>query len=199
VRARLITAAVVVFVAGGAVIVWGGYERRWHWTGMQHHPALWDWLHIILLPLALSMAPLWLRHARSIGGTRHVILVACTAAFGTLVVLGYLVPLGWTGFPGNTLWDWLNLLVLPLTVALLPIWVEIAHEVRLRHLALAGLAVVALGVTAAGGYLYGWHWTGFTGNSLFDWLRLLVGPLAIPFVAVPIASRWLLSPPSPVD
>jgi hypothetical protein len=32
------------------------------------------------------------------------------------VVAGYLVPLAWTGFPGNTLWDWLQLLLLPFVV-----------------------------------------------------------------------------------
>ncbi|HEY2072918.1 MAG TPA: hypothetical protein VGG88_05035 [Gaiellaceae bacterium] len=188
--------AVVVLAAGIAVVLWGGYERHWSWTGMQHHPALWDWLNILLLPVALALTPLWLRHAHAIRGTHHAILAACAAAFGILVLLGYLIPLRWTGFPGNTLWDWLNLLVLPLTVALLPIWVEVAREIRARHLAVAGFAVAVLVVTAIGGYLYDWRWTGFVGNSLFDWFRLLVGPLAIPLVAIPIASRWLVSPTS---
>lgn len=163
---------------------------------MQHHPALWDWLNILLLPIALTIMPLWLRHARAIGGTRQMILAACAAAFGILVAVGYLLPLGWTGFPGNTLWDWLNLLALPLTVGLLPVWIEIANGIRPRHLAVAGLAIAALVVAAIGGYHYGWGWTGFEGNSLFDWVRLLVGPLVIPLVAAPMASRWLLAPAS---
>jgi hypothetical protein len=28
--------------------------------------------------------------------------------------LGYTIPWSWTGFRGNTVWDWLNLLFLPL-------------------------------------------------------------------------------------
>lgn len=196
VRRRLLLAAAVVFAVAVAVVLWGGYERRWSWTGLQHHPDLWDWLHILLLPLALTLTPLWLRHGRAIGRTRHLILAVCSAAFGMLILLGYLVPLGWTGFPGNTLWDWLELLVLPLTVALLPIWIELAQEIRRRHLALAALSVAALAVTGVGGYLHHWRWTGFEGNSLFDWLRLLVGPLAIPLVAAPLAGRWLLAPSS---
>jgi hypothetical protein len=30
------------------------------------------------------------------------------------VIAGCLVPLSWTGFRGNTLWDWLQLLLVPL-------------------------------------------------------------------------------------
>jgi hypothetical protein len=30
-----------------------------------------------------------------------------------VVILGYAVPWGWTGFRGNTLWDWFNLVFLP--------------------------------------------------------------------------------------
>ncbi len=30
------------------------------------------------------------------------------------VTVGYAIPWGWTGFTGNTLWDWLHLLLLPL-------------------------------------------------------------------------------------
>ena len=31
-----------------------------------------------------------------------------------LVLAGYLVPWAWTGFTGNTAWDWIKLLLLPL-------------------------------------------------------------------------------------
>ena len=33
-----------------------------------------------------------------------------------VVIAGYTVPWAWTGFTGNTLWDWLHLLLLPLLV-----------------------------------------------------------------------------------
>ncbi len=39
------------------------------------------------------------------------------AAIGVVVVLGgYLVPWSWTGFVGNTAWNWLQLLLLPVLV-----------------------------------------------------------------------------------
>jgi hypothetical protein len=38
------------------------------------------------------------------------------AVFVLVVVLGYAVPWGWTGFTGNTLWDWFGLLFLPLSL-----------------------------------------------------------------------------------
>ena len=42
----------------------------------------------------------------------------CSVVLVALVVAGYLVPWGWTGFTGNTAWDWLKLLLL---AVLLPI------------------------------------------------------------------------------
>jgi hypothetical protein len=46
---------------------------------------------------------------------RHsAIALACSAAFIGIVIGGYLGNWSWTGFRGNTLWDWLHLLLLPL-------------------------------------------------------------------------------------
>ena len=42
--------------------------------------------------------------------------------FAILVIGGYALNWGWTGFKGNTLWDWLELLALPVVVASLPLW-----------------------------------------------------------------------------
>lgn len=42
-------------------------------------------------------------------------------------------------------------------------------------------------VTAA--YLAGWSWTGFRGNTLWDWLHLLLHPLLVPAIAVPAYRR----------
>jgi MFS family permease len=52
----------------------------------------------------------------------------------------------------------------------------------------AGLAVGAaafLGLVLAG-YLAHWRWTGFTGNTAWDWLHLLLLPLLVPAVIVPL-------------
>jgi hypothetical protein len=176
--------------AGVALVFWGGYDRAWSWTGFGHEALLWDWLHVILLPLAVTVAPLWVRHGRRLGRSRHLLLLSVVAAFVVLVVLGYALPLRWTGFPGNTLWDWLELLVLPLAVVLLPMWIDLAHGVQRFHRVAGVLVLALLGVAIAGGYGYGWRWTGFSGNTLFNWLQLLVAPLLLPIVLVPFVAQW---------
>ena len=50
-------------------------------------------------------------------------------------------------------------------------------------LAAAGLAVF-VGVVI-GGYVGNWSWTGFRGNTLWDWLHLMLVPLLLPTVIVP--------------
>jgi len=191
--ARVATAALLAGSAGLAVAFWGAYDRHWRWTGFRGRADLWDWLHVVVLPLAFAVMPLWFRHRSRLGRSRHLLVAAFGGAFALLVALGYALHLEWTGFPGNTLWDWLELLVLPLAVVLLPVWVEVAEAIRPRHLAGATCAAAALVVTAVGGYAYGWRWTGFHGNTLYDWLSLLVAPLALPLVLAPLATRWFMS------
>ena len=63
-RAAWIALGVVVLV----VIVYGGYGHHWSWTGINGHTAtLWDWLHLLLLPFAAVLLPLWLRHVPEAG------------------------------------------------------------------------------------------------------------------------------------
>lgn len=177
-------------LAAAAVVLWGGYGRGWRWTGFAHGVLLWDWLHVLLLPLAVAVAPLWLRHGHRLGRLRHVLLEALVLGFALLVVLGYVMPLGWTGFPGNTLWDWLELLVLPLAVVLVPVWIDLSRGVQRVHRVAGAAALALLAVALAGGYGEGWRWTGFEGNTLFDWLQLLVAPLLFPIVLVPFVAAW---------
>jgi hypothetical protein len=42
--------------------------------------------------------------------------VPAVLAFVALALAGYLVPMGWTGFRGNTAWDWVKLLLVPILV-----------------------------------------------------------------------------------
>jgi hypothetical protein len=185
--------AVVLGALGLAIVLWGGYGRHWRWTGFQRNATLWDWLHVLVLPLAFVVAPLWVRHRTRMDPTRHVLLTLAAAGFAILVVLGYALDLGWTGFPGNRLWDWLELLVLPLAVAFLPVWSDLWRGLRPHHVAVAACTVAALVVTAVGGYEYDWRWTGFEGNTLFDWLQLFVAPLLLPIVLVPLVGAWLVA------
>ena len=68
---------------------------------------------------------------------------------------------------------------------------DLSIELRRSHVAAAVAALAALAVAAVGGYAYDWHWTGFQGNTLFDWLKLLIVPLLLPVVVAPPAARWL--------
>ena len=111
--------------------------------------------------------------------------VAFATAAVVLVVLalgGYLRGWDWTGFKGNTLWDWLHLLVLPVTLAFLPLWMQTRTRESRRWRAVLVVGVVAFAVVAVGGYWLGWAWTGFRDNTLWDWLELLVVPFVLPAV-----------------
>jgi len=101
-----------------------------------------------------------------------------------LVLLGYLVPWAWTGFTGNTLWDWLELALLPLVVGTASLWADRGWPSgRLRLLGLVGLGLFA-GLVLAG-YLVPWSWTGFRGNTAWDWVKLLLLPVLVPLVLIP--------------
>jgi hypothetical protein len=179
--------AVGVAVAAALVlVVYGGYGHHWSWTGINGRTAtLWDWLHLLLLPIAAVVLSLWLRHRRGVSSWATVAVGALVAAFVVIVVAGYAVPWAWTGFAGNSLWDWLNLGALPLAVALIPVFLELRSGWGRRHAAVLGTgAAVFLGLVLAG-YLAKWRWTGFTGNTVWDWLHLLLLPLLVPVVIVP--------------
>lgn len=87
------------------------------------------------------------------------------------------MPLKWTGFRGNTLWDWLGLIVLPVTLILMPRLLELRGNWRPHHSMLAGPLLVVFVAVVLGGYLGKWTWTGFTDNKLWDWMHLLLLPL----------------------
>ncbi len=178
--------AVVAALVVTGLVLWGGYSRHWSWTGINGHTAtLWDWLHLLLLPLAVAVLPIWMtREARVDPLIKHAAL-AGGGVFAVIVLCGYLVPWAWTGFVGNSLWDWLNLVALPLAVALVPLAVEIREGWTGRHTALTLAFGAVFAVVVICGYLIPWAWTGFTGNTLWDWLHLLLLPLLIPVVVVP--------------
>jgi uncharacterized membrane protein len=179
---RLLAAALV------AAVLVGGYQAHWSWTGISGQTAtLWDWFELLLLPITVATLPLWLTKRQALDSRRKAAGLALLAAFAVLVVLGYTVPWSWTGFPDNHLWDWINLLLLPLVVATFPIWPEIRSELRMHHHVLLVAAAGGLVVCALGGYLWGWTWTGFQGNTLWDWLHLLLLPLVIPTLLLPAA------------
>jgi uncharacterized membrane protein len=181
-RGRVLVLPAALF----AIVLWGGYSRKWSWTGINGSTAtLWDWLHLLALPFAVGVLPIWLSHRTRVHRPHKSAALALLAAFAGLVALGYLIPWGWTGFVGNTLWDWLNLVALPLAVALMPVYRELRRRWSPRHSAVAGVVLAIFAVAVLEGYLGDWAWTGFEGNTLWDWLHLLLLPLLLPTVVVP--------------
>ena len=173
-------------LAATLVVLWGGYGRHWSWTGINGKTAtLWDWLHLLLLPVAFGALPIWLSRKNRLGRRHKGIAVALMSAFTLLVLIGYTAPWGWTGFVGNKLWDWLELLALPVAVALTPVYGELAERWNRRYAYVAMGALLLLFVAVLGGYLGNWGWTGFRGNTLWDWLHLLLLPLLLPTLVVP--------------
>jgi hypothetical protein len=182
-RAGWGTLAIVALV----IVVYGGYGHHWSWTGINGRTAtLWDWLHLLLLPFAAVLLPLWLRHGAQMGPALKIALAAVGGTFVVVVVAGYTIPWHWTGFTGNSLWDWLNLAALPLVVVLIPVFIELRARWGPRHAAIAGCGLALFLVIVIAGYTIPWHWTGFTGNTLWDWLHLMLLPLLVPVVLVPI-------------
>jgi hypothetical protein len=181
---------VVAGLLAAAALVSSGYAARWSWTGFHRHATLWDWLELLMLPVAIGIAPLWVRHRRRLDPVTRAGLLLAVSGFVALVVAGYAFDLRWTGFPGNRLWDWLELLVLPLVVATLPVWADQSPLPRWARL-LLGFAAVLFAALVVAGYSLDWRWTGFQGNTLYDWLHLLIAPLLLPLVVVPAAAGWL--------
>lgn len=181
-----------------AVVLWGGYAKGWSWTGFQANGQLWDWISLLLLPAVIGVIPLWVQYHRYIGRNRRAAGAAVIVAWTGFVIAGYAVPIGWTGFRGQTLWDWIQLLLLPAVVAVtMALGTMHVHPARLlrslrpyQKAVLAGLAA-AWAVTVIGGYAAGWQWTGYPGNTLWDWLQLLLLPLVVPTVLLPALLNWI--------
>src|SRR4051794_25100402 len=54
--------AIPLFVTGLALAIGLGTDSAgasWRWTGFQNNNKLWDWLHLLLLPVVLTALPLW--------------------------------------------------------------------------------------------------------------------------------------------
>ncbi|MCW2648590.1 MAG: hypothetical protein JWP07_4699 [Pseudonocardiales bacterium] len=191
-RQRLLVAGALTVAVLFAVYVWGGYELGWRWTGLSNSVHLWDWLQVVALPVAVGIAPLLLRHRRQMTRQHRTALAVALLVFAVLVAAAYLIPLGWTGFTGNTLWDWLELMLLPLVVASASLWV--GRGSLPRPVVLAGLSVAgAFAVLVACGYLVPLTWTGFRGNTAWDWIRLLLVPVLLPTVLLPALSQRVTS------
>jgi hypothetical protein len=185
------------YAAGAALVVvlWGGYVQGWPWTGFQANGQLWDWLTLLLLPVVLGTIPLWIQYKQYIGEGRRAVYAAVIVAWIVFVIASYLIPLTWTGFPGKKLWDWLTLLAVPAAVTITVTLISRAPrraKIRLRPSQKALLGALAAGwiVTVIGGYALQWSWTGYAGNTLWNWLGMLL-PLVFPVILLPPLLIWV--------
>jgi hypothetical protein len=193
-RAAVGRGVVAASVLALAVFLWGGYAAGWSWTGLSGDVALWDWLEALALPVTVGLLPVLLLHRDRLRGRPRIILVAASAVFVALVLAGYLVPWEWTGFTGNTLWDWLQLALLPIILATVTFW-PAAEHLRPAHWAAFVTAGTVFLVIVLAGYLVPWSWTGFSDNKAWDWLKLLALPVLLPTVVLPALKGYLNGSP----
>jgi hypothetical protein len=173
------------------ILLWGGYVRRWEWTGFRANGQLWDWMSLLLLPVVVGTLPLWIERAGHTTRAKRVTALAVLAAFVVFAAAGYLVPLHWTGFRGQTLWDWFGLLLLPVALVIAPMLPKDVRSIRTGQKWVIVFLAVGWTVTIIGGYALSWKWTGYTGSTLWDWLRLLLLPLVVPTLLIPaLLSRF---------
>ena len=138
------------------------------------------------------------RHAKLVTGG----LVAFLVVTSLLLLGGYLFDWRWTGYRNdkgevNRLWDWLTLLLLPVTLALIPLWLESHERHRRDWHVLGSAAAVTFVVLVIGGYRFHWAWTGFTGNTLWQWLGLFLMPFLMPLVLLFVLRRNAPAPTGP--
>jgi hypothetical protein len=182
-RAPRVVAAVAL--ACFAVYVWGGYVEHWAWTGLSGGVVLWDWLEALALPVSVALVPVFLVNRGRLHRRHKRLGLTLLTCFLVLVLGGYLVPWRWTGFTGNTLWDWLSLALLPLVIATSTLWRSPGRWTR-RHRVLVPAGFVVGMVVVLAGYLVPWDWTGFVGNTAWDWIQLLLLPVLVPILVVPL-------------
>ena len=189
-RRRILETAALCVLMGLGVAIWGGYAKGWAWTGVTDKDTLWHWMQILMVPIAFACLPVVLRKHGAMRRSRKILMLAVLAAFVVFVIVGYTVPLAWTGFPGNSLWDWMSMLLLPIAITSVR-FLRTERKISAYHLVAGALILIGFAVLVAFGYMAPWKWTGFTGNTLLDWLQLLLLPILFPTVVVPAAANWL--------
>ena len=110
---RRLTAWLAIPLIGLVITMVGGYAGQWKWTGFHANDTVWDWLNLVLLPVTIAVLPLWPALRRRNWATWRLVFAVLLAAFVVVLIGGYVGHWRWTGFAGNTLWDWLKLLLVP--------------------------------------------------------------------------------------
>jgi hypothetical protein len=122
--AALAAALAIVVLAAFAIAIVGGYREGWTWTGFADNGTLWAWLDLLVLPVALAVLPLWYTTHDAFRESWRVVAALAAVAAAVLLVGGYALDWAWTGFRGNTLWDWLHLMLVPFVLPAGITWVR---------------------------------------------------------------------------
>src|SRR4051812_36622099 len=152
---RLFVATTSVLAA--AVLVLATYGRTWSWSGFQGNENVWEWLQLLAQPIAIIT--LLVQLVSPLEAKRWLLVFGVfMTALAVLMVGGYAAHWQWTGFGEYRMWDWLHLLVLPVMLALLPLWLragdDLSRGVRLAMVTFVG----TLAVVVVAGYAFGWQW-----------------------------------------
>ncbi len=126
---RMLVTTVVILV----VLEIGTYAFNWTWTGFKANDTVWDWLNLLLIPIALASVPIWFmaeeEQQRIWLAQLKWVFLASVVILAVLFIGTYAFNWFWTGFKDHgNLWDWLSLLLVPVTVATLPIWYSIRQS-----------------------------------------------------------------------
>lgn len=173
---------------GLAIALIGTYVFDWTWTGFRGN-TLWDWLHLLIVPGTLGIAAIWFTQNHRWRPQWTLLLWSLLGVLVLLEIATYLFNWRWTGFKGNKIWDWLNLLLLPLVLMFVSVWFAAPHRWRSWWTSAIWASLLVLALLALGSYLFGWSWTGFKGNTLWDWLSMLLVP-----VVLTTATIWFTAP-----
>ena len=114
----------VVLVVAFLVTIYGTFRWGWAWTGYrdEDNASLWGWLHLVLLPVTIALLPFWLRSRARRKAAWRIGFSVVALVFAVLVIGGYRRNWGWTGFKGNTLWNWLELFLVPFVLPAVIAW-----------------------------------------------------------------------------
>jgi len=98
---------------GLAITITGSYGFGWSWSGVSSNGDLWDWQRLLVLPSVVGLSPLWCarRTGRTASWRTGSLLAIGLVGFAVVVLGGYGMGWSWTGFAGNKLGDWIELLV----------------------------------------------------------------------------------------
>ena len=126
---RVLAVAIVILT----VLEIGTYAFNWTWTGFRDNNTLWDWMQLLLLPLALAVVPIWFAaeeaQKRAWLAQLRWVLAVVIGIFVILFIGSFAFHWTWTGFRDHgRVWDWLSILLVPVIVAVLPIWYSLRQS-----------------------------------------------------------------------